>query len=917
MRCPRCKFEGELLEGGCMRCGYGRGRVASYPLPLLNRGTTNSGPIALVSQSLLRSDILRQGRYQLLEQLVLPRNQQGQGKAWLAKDMRRPDKLAVVREVFPTESSSSAAEQSIRAIALSMAHLGQYPGFPSVIDMFSERGFYYIVLEHIEGKSLAQILQQSGSLPERTVAEYGRQLCSMLQVLASQQPPIVHGSINPDTVIISPDRRRASLIHLPLSTPTRLPASNGKALSGYMAPEQVRGNMEPATDIYGLAGTLHHALTEYDPDKHMSFFFPPARRLNPAVTPRMEAFLSRALRLSLAQRYVRPADMQRDFETLLASYPNTEALSDVDSMLANRPNLVRRREERNSSLMVSLFAIVSVMVSILLLGGILLAVVRGPTLNTSVNATATASAMRAAAAAHQAQLNAAMQSELQLESQSFARKGIGISDGRFIFDSYDPKPVVGDNAACKNSVDCKDQAAKIIQQNGNLNTAANLLTMAINANPTDAEARIYNEDVGILQNNLPYVTIMLGIGMNNDTDTLTSVRNTLQAAFVAQYEINEFALLPHGLQLRVLIADSGSSSADVTTLSQFVVSRITKAGNPDHILAVVGWSSSIPTINARDILASVHVPLVSQTASDVRLSGSSPYFFRVNPPFDVQGNALGTIAVQQLHAQTILVMRDPNDPDSVSLANTFIVHMQALNVPTVDNTKGNFSEMTTFVTEYQPVIDEVISSKADVIFLAGSDIDAVRLAHAVGIASRNDPTNTLLAHLKILGGTALDSNLLVGQGSGVDALIARKYPQDMQRLNFIAFADFNELAFLKIPPQQQSTFFTEWSGLYQNSVGADAIFNAPPPDQYALTTYDAMEIIGKAVTLVQGSLTGQAVRDALRSFGTQKVPAFHGVSGRIMFDAQGNPIDKAIFILDVEGTGGNNSIVLKQILGTF
>src|SRR5712692_1057417 len=200
----------------------------------------------------------------------------GQGKAWLAKDMRRPDKLAVVREVFPTESSSvetrfiasSAAEQSVRAIALSMAHLGQYPGFPGVIDMFSERGFYYIVLEHIEGKNLAQILQQSESLPERTVAEYGRQLCSMLQVLASQQPPIVHGSINPDTVIISPDRRRASLIHLPLSTPTRLPASNGKALSGYMAPEQLRGNMEPATDIYGLAGTLHHALTEYDPDKH-------------------------------------------------------------------------------------------------------------------------------------------------------------------------------------------------------------------------------------------------------------------------------------------------------------------------------------------------------------------------------------------------------------------------------------------------------------------------------------------------------------------------------------------------------------------------------------------------------------------------------------------------------------------------
>ncbi len=148
-------------------------------------------------------------------------------------------------------------------------------------------------------------------------------------------------------------------------------------------------------------------------------------------------------------------------------------------------------------------------------------------------------------------------------------------------------------------------------------------------------------------------------------------------------------------------------------------------------------------------------------------------------------------------------------------------------------------------------------------------------------------------------------------------MIARSYPQDMQRLNFIAFAGFNELAFLKIPSQQQSTFFTEWSGLYQNSVGTDAIGNAPPPDQYAFTTYDAMEIIGKAVTFVQGPLTGQAIRDALRSFGTEKMSAFHGVSGRIMFDGQGNPLDKAIFILDVEGAGGNNAIVLKQIMGTF
>src|SRR5205814_10023997 len=126
--------------------------------------------------------------------------------------------------------------------------------------------------------------------------------------------------INPETIIVSPDRMRVSLILLPLFPPKEQLITKSKVTSGHLAPEQIRGIVEPSSDLYGLAATLHHAVTGYDPGERMAFFHPPARRLNPTVSPRMEAILSQELRLSVPQRYARPFDMQKDLAALLSSY---------------------------------------------------------------------------------------------------------------------------------------------------------------------------------------------------------------------------------------------------------------------------------------------------------------------------------------------------------------------------------------------------------------------------------------------------------------------------------------------------------------------------------------------------------------------------------------------------------------------
>ena len=912
MRCPRCGFEGELVGGGCARCGYGRVRVPSdssslmigFSSSLTSRSSaTSTTSKPLVMSTLTRGDVLHQGRYRLLDQMVLPANQQRQGTAWLATDTQSGNRRVVIREVIPPVGASSNKEQVVRSIALRLAELGQHPGFPSVLDTFSEQDSYYIVLRHIEGDSLATLIRrQGGALSERTVAEYGLQLCEMLSLLSRQQPPLVHGAISPETIIVSPDRSRVSLIHLPLFPPKGTPTDRDKAIPGYTAPEQARsGVVEPSSDLYALAATLHHAVTGYDPRERMAFFHPPARRLNPVVTPHMEAILSQALRLSTSQRYARPADMQQDLAALIASYPAVtapsvaeEALNPVTNALRLSSAQMRQRSRNRSLLNTSIFGGVGVLALL-----VFLLVYLHPAFP-SFSIASTNIALQNATATSVAQQNA-LKAELALELQTFQKKGIGISDGRLVFDTFTGRM----------DVDLKKRAGQALQQN-DTSRAVNLLTQAVTADPTDGEAQIYNEDLHLLQSGAPYVTIVLGLPIDNSAADINFVRADMRAAFLAQHEVNVEGGLPHGLKLRILIDSSGANDDDVATVAQFIANRVSRAGNLDHIIGVVGWPFSSQTTDARDVVAAVHLPLVSQTASSVKLSGSSPYFFRVNPSDDLQGNTLAGFAVQQLHARTILVLRDPTDTYSVSLADAFTARVKALGATPIST--DTFSESTTTVEQYQQkVVVDAIRNKVDIIFLAGLDVDAVRLTNAVGNLYRANPRNLTLANLKIMGGDAIDTDLLLGQGGNADATIAAKFPQDMRRLIFSSFADPAE--WNGVPQKQWPVFFTDWVHTYQSS--SIATNNAPDPTYDPILTYDAVRVIIDAATFLQGTLTGQAIRDALASLGKGKVPAFQGVSGRILFDDKGNPIDKAIVVLDVESSDSVNVIRLKQVAGTF
>ncbi len=890
MSCPHCGYGRYHEEEICERCGYSTARV---PLRVVDKRTfyaRTDTPLPVATQVLRAGSLIGQGRYRLVEQIPVSVDS---GVVWLAIDLMSSERGRVeIREVELPANIASNQEQLLRALTLRMIQLGQHAGLPATLGAFGEDEKYYLVFQHIEGISLSAHLQRKGgALPERTVAEYGRQLCDILSFFSRQQPRFVHGNISPDNILVSPDEQRITLINLPLSIDETIRVK-GRSNTSYYAPEQARsdGHSSPSSDLFSVAATMHHAITGYSPSERTAFFYPPARRLNPNISQRMEEILTKELLLSVSQRYARAVDMQVELTALLTTYPppELEHFEIVPSSTRQQELTTTQLRELSHNRSLVTYGIVGIGLLLLVLAvltPIVLPLLNPPPTHVVVKGTVQ-------------QQQAALKTELALEQKTFNTKGIGLSDGRFALDIYGLPDTT-----------LKQQAAQAIQK-GDMGSAVNLLTQTVLTDPADAEAQIYNEDIHILQSGAPYITIVLGVAIDKNVVDQVAARADMQGAFIAQNEINNNSLLPRGLKLRLLIDSCGADRADIATVAQFVADRVVKTGNQDNIVGVVGWPFSSQTIDARDIIASAHIPMISPTSSSIQLTGSSPYFFRVNPPDDQQGRTLGTVAVSQMHAKKILVLRDPTEAYSVSLANAFALSAQALGSATINST---FTTSKTTVPEYEKLVNDALIQKADLVFIAGFDVDAVRLAHAVGNIGR---LYASYAQLHVLGGDAIATSLTLGQGGGPDAQIAATYPQDMRRLIFSAFGHPDEWTFRAIPKNKQPAFFADWAATYESS--SDPTLNAPSAGNNAILTTDAVRVFAQAVLSVQGAITGQKIRDALIALGHGSVPAYQGVSGRILFDTQGNPVDKALVVLSIApDSKGVNAIILTQVVGKF
>jgi serine/threonine protein kinase len=270
----------------------------------------------------------------------------GMGAVYLAEHPGIGRKAAV-KVLHPALSTNAdiAARFFNEARAANAIH---HPGIVEVLDFGTlPTGVSYIVMELLEGESLAARMRRGGPLPMASAIELATQAAAALG--AAHRQGIVHRDLKPDNLHIVPDPRNPGreMIKVldfgiaklagpagdPGSVKTRTGAIMGTPV--YMSPEQCRGTKEVdhRTDVYALGVILYEMLCGAPPfvsqgqgeliHLHISEPPPPPRSKNPAIPERLEALVLRALVKDPAHRFQTMEQLVRALEggTLPATGP--------------------------------------------------------------------------------------------------------------------------------------------------------------------------------------------------------------------------------------------------------------------------------------------------------------------------------------------------------------------------------------------------------------------------------------------------------------------------------------------------------------------------------------------------------------------------------------------------------------------
>ncbi|KPL83322.1 protein kinase [Thermanaerothrix daxensis] len=258
----------------------------------------------------------------------------GMGSVYRARDLHFPN---VVKIVAVKEMINQARDPMVRQTILqnfereaNLLVTLNHVAIPKIFDYFSYDERSYLVLEYINGKDLEAILNETeGFLPEDQVVKWAIEICDVLDYLHNHKPePIIFRDMKPSNIMIN-HNGHVMLIDFGIAKIFR-EGQKGTMIGteGYSPPEQYRGEATPLADIYALGATLHHLLTKRDPRLEPPFSFSerPIRKINPAVSPELEAVVNTALQYNPEDRFPSAAAMK---EALLAVARKTGILSRI------------------------------------------------------------------------------------------------------------------------------------------------------------------------------------------------------------------------------------------------------------------------------------------------------------------------------------------------------------------------------------------------------------------------------------------------------------------------------------------------------------------------------------------------------------------------------------------------------------
>src|SRR5581483_10971515 len=299
-----------------------------------------------------------------------------------------------------------------------------------------------------------------------------------------------------------------------------------------------------------------------------------------------------------------------------------------------------------------------------------------------------------------------------------------------------------------------------------------------------------------------------------------------------------------GRKIRIVTEDDQGQAEQAT-------SAVTKLITRDNVVAVIGENSSNQSIAAAPVCQANHVPMISPSSTNPRVTKIGDSIFRVCFTDPYQGKALAVFARQNLNLTSAAILRDNKNDYSVGLAEVIREQFTKMGGRIVAEQSYSGGD-----TEFRPQLTAIKTAAPQVLFVPGFYTDAGQIA----IQARD-----LGITIPLVGGDGWDSPTVIAiGGKSVDGCY------------------FSDHYFVGEQRPAVQRFVSE----VRKRTGQDPAANSA-------LGYDALYILANAIKTA-GSLDKQKIRDAIAA-----TKDYAGVSGTITMGPERDPI-KPVAMIKIE-----------------